>query len=110
VGVTYGLFRSKKLMQTWYDSVLAEYLGDFTPGNGACTSSLFHGENSYSVSGQIAGRYFCYVGRDNGDPNLYATDDRYHVGSEWEFYGGSRRAGLDTFLREWRDLRILHSG
>jgi hypothetical protein len=110
LGVTYGLFASNQVMHAWYDSALADYLGDFRPGTGGCTSSRFHGESSYRVSGQIAGRYFCYVARDDGNPNLVATDIRHHVGSALQFYGGSSPAGLDSFLRQWRDLRVLDNG
>jgi hypothetical protein len=98
---TYDLFANNTVMNSWYGLDLGTYLPDTARGAGRCSASLFHGESSYNVSGRIAGRYFCYVARDDGNPNIVATDIRHGVGLELQFYAGHGPAALESFLRQW---------
>jgi hypothetical protein len=54
------------------------------------------------VGARAAGRYFCYVASDDGNPNLVSTDTHYHVGSALQYYRGHGPAALASFLRQWR--------
>jgi hypothetical protein len=98
IDVVYQLFPSDNVMNQWY--ALARETAQLGVSTGSCTTTSFHGESPLTVNGSARGRYLCVL--DAGAPRLYATDERFRVGTMLDYYGGKGPAAIGSLLREWR--------
>lgn len=96
--VEYHLFESSSVLNAWYE--LGREDARVEPGSGSCTGSAFGGESAYTVEGEDAGRYFCFL--DDDEPHLVWTDERAAVGADAHVWEGTGRPAAESLLRQWR--------
>jgi hypothetical protein len=96
--VLYQRFPNNDVMNQWY--ALVRENAQIGPSTGSCTAAAFHGESQLTVNGSPRGRYLCVL--DAGEPRLYATDERFGVGTMLDYYAGKGPAAIGSILRQWR--------
>jgi hypothetical protein len=97
VDVLYQLFPNDNVMNQWF--ALTRENAQLGPSTGSCTAAAFHGEARLTVNGAPRGRYLCVL--DSGEPRLYATDERFGVGTALDYYGGKGPSAIESLLRQW---------
>jgi hypothetical protein len=95
--VSYHLFEPG-VLAGWY--TLAREEAGIAEGSGSCEDVRFPGEDSYTVQGGDAGRWFCFM--DGDEPNLVWTDERDSVGAEANIWKGTGQPAAESLVTQWK--------